>query len=60
MHADDLDPNYLLPLWRALVRYFRTYPPLVQSELPRLSRVAAHPTGKVPTQAWPGHTPHRI
>lgn len=27
---NDLDPNYLLPLWRALVRYFRTYRPLVQ------------------------------
>jgi hypothetical protein len=60
MHADDLDPNYLLPLWQALVRYFRAYPPLVQSELPRLSRVAARPAGKVSTKAWPGHTPHRI
>ena len=31
MSADDLDPNYALPLWRALVRYFRAYSPLVQA-----------------------------
>ena len=38
MNAFDLDPNYGLPLWRALVRYFRAYPPVVhgtqQLELP--------------------------
>ncbi len=27
----DLDPNYLLPLWQALVRHFRAHPPLVQA-----------------------------
>lgn len=31
MSATDLDPNFLLPLWRALVGYFRAYPPLVQA-----------------------------
>ena len=46
----DLDPNYGLPLWKALVRYFRAFPPLVQapqkparrripSRAPRLTRV---------------------
>jgi hypothetical protein len=30
MSPFDLDPNFGLPLWRALVRYFRAYPPLVQ------------------------------
>jgi len=60
MHADDLDPNYLLPLWQALVRYFRTYPPLVQSELPRLPRAATRCSGRVSTKAWPGQASHRI
>lgn len=33
---NDLDPNYLLPLWQAVVAYFRRYQPLVQGEtLPR-------------------------
>jgi hypothetical protein len=31
MSATDLDPNFLLPIWRALVRYYRAYPPLVHS-----------------------------
>jgi hypothetical protein len=31
MSALDLDPNYALPLLRALVRYFSAYPPLVQA-----------------------------
>lgn len=31
MNAVDLDPNFLLPLWRALVRYFRAYPPVVHA-----------------------------
>jgi hypothetical protein len=31
MSATDLDPNFGLPLWRALVRYFRAYPPLVHA-----------------------------
>lgn len=46
----DLDPNYGLPLWQALIRYCRAYPPLVQapqqparrrtpSRAPRVSRV---------------------
>ena len=46
----DLDPNYGLPIWKALVRYFRAFPPLVQapqrpgsrrhySRSPRVSRV---------------------
>jgi hypothetical protein len=29
---NDLDPNYLLPVWRAVVRYFRRYRPLVQAD----------------------------
>lgn len=29
---DDLDPNFLLPLWQELVRYFRHYRPLIQAE----------------------------
>lgn len=29
---NDLDPNYLLPLWRAVIAYFRSNPPLVQAE----------------------------
>ena len=29
---NDLDPNFLLPLWQELVRYFRHYRPLVQAE----------------------------
>lgn len=29
---NDLDPNYLLPLWQAVVAYFRRYRPLVQAE----------------------------
>jgi hypothetical protein len=30
MNPNDLDPNFLLPIWQALVRYFRAHPPLVQ------------------------------
>ena len=48
--SPDLDPNYSLPLWQALIRYFRAFPPLVQSpqrparrrtqsRAPRVSRV---------------------
>jgi hypothetical protein len=32
MNAFDLDPNFLLPIWRALVRYFRAYPPVIQAQ----------------------------
>lgn len=28
----DLDPNYLLPLWKAVVAYFRRYRPVIQAE----------------------------
>lgn len=31
MNATDLDPNFLLPLWQALIRYFRRYRPLIQA-----------------------------
>ncbi|HEY3858506.1 MAG TPA: hypothetical protein VGM47_02710 [Gammaproteobacteria bacterium] len=31
MNATDLDPNFLLPVWQAMVRYLRTYPPVVQA-----------------------------
>ena len=31
MSALDLDPNFLLPLWQALVRHFRAHPPVVQA-----------------------------
>ncbi|HEY1773658.1 MAG TPA: hypothetical protein VGH91_10755 [Gammaproteobacteria bacterium] len=31
MNSYDTDPHFLLPAWQALVRYFRAYPPLVQS-----------------------------
>jgi hypothetical protein len=56
---NDLDSNYFLPLWQALVRYFRAYPPLVQDESPRLppSRGRGHKTSR---EAWSGQTPHRI
>lgn len=27
----DLDPNFGLPLWRSIVRYFRAFPPVVQA-----------------------------
>lgn len=37
---NDLDPNFLLPLWQSLVSYFRHYRPLVQAEL--LPQAAAH------------------
>ena len=40
MNATDLDPNFFLPLWQALVRYFHTYPPVVQS--PQVSSTAAN------------------
>jgi len=57
--VNDLDPNYFLPLWQALVRYFRTYPPLVQGEIPRLPRAPGrgHKTSR---EAWSGQAPHRI
>ena len=29
---NDLDPNFLLPLWQALVAYFRRYHPLIQGD----------------------------
>lgn len=29
---NDLDPNYFLPLWRAVIAYFRRFQPLVQSD----------------------------
>ena len=29
---NDLDPNYLLPLWWTVITYFRRYRPLVQAE----------------------------
>ena len=29
---NELDPNYLLPLWQAVIAYFRRYQPLVQAE----------------------------
>lgn len=28
----DLDPNFLLPLWRAVIAHFRRFRPLVQAE----------------------------
>ena len=46
----DLDPNFALPLWTSLVRYFRAYPPLVQS----LQRPAANaPDYTPPTPGKP-------
>ena len=32
MNTEDMDPNFLLPLWRELVSYFRHYRPLLQAE----------------------------
>ena len=29
---NDLDPNYLLPLWQAVIAYFKRYQPLIQAE----------------------------
>lgn len=36
MNSLDLDPNSSLPLWQAVISYFRRYRPLVQAnqELP--------------------------
>lgn len=31
MDAHDLDPNFFLPLWQAVVTYFRRHPPLIQA-----------------------------
>jgi|GEM_PF-5487201 len=58
MSPFDLDPQYGLPLWRALVRYFRAYPPLVQAnpqlELPLPPpRAAKRKTRRSsPRRAW--------
>jgi hypothetical protein len=53
MNPYDLDPNFLLPLWRALVRYFRAYPPVVhgpqQLELP-LPREANSTAARLPVK----------
>lgn len=52
MSAVDLDPRFGLPLWAALVRYLRRYPPLVQAnqqlELPLTRRVRRVRAGAVP------------
>ena len=52
---NELDPNYLLPLWRAVVTYFSRYRPLVQGDQqlnPRASdRVAAVPAPAVQSPA---------
>jgi hypothetical protein len=43
---NDLDPNYFLPLWQAVIAYFRRYRPLVQAEqylVPRHNRHAGCP-----------------
>ncbi len=52
----DLDPNFLLPLWRALVRYLRAYPPLVQSpqqlELPLPKRATRKPRRKAQVRPY--------
>ncbi len=29
---NDLDPHYLLPLWQAVIAYFRRFRPLVQAD----------------------------
>jgi len=29
---NDMDPNFLLPLWRAVITYFSRYRPLVQAD----------------------------
>jgi hypothetical protein len=56
MSALDLDPNFTLPLWRALVRYFRAYPPVVQGpqqlELP-LPKAPRKPRRIVRRVAYP-------
>ena len=28
---NDLDPNFLLPLWRAVIAHFSRYQPLIQA-----------------------------
>jgi hypothetical protein len=49
---NELDPNYLLPLWRAIVSYFSHYRPLVQTNQQLdppgsgAARVALAPTAK--------------
>jgi hypothetical protein len=53
MSAQDLDPHFLLPVWQALVRYFRAYPPVVhgpqQLELP-LPREASRTAARLPVK----------
>ena len=41
MDAQDLDPNFLLPLWRALVAYFSGYRPLIH-DAQRLQPAGRH------------------
>ncbi|MGE5624604.1 MAG: hypothetical protein ACM3ZT_03555 [Bacillota bacterium] len=53
MTAYDLDPHYGLPLWRALVAYFRHYPPLVHAPQPLPSA-----SGKPPTHRRGGRKPN--
>ena len=58
MYAEDLDPNYLLPLWQALVRYFRAFPPLVQAEFNPPAHTPGHPSGKAVSGSWWAQTTH--
>ncbi|HEY1991562.1 MAG TPA: hypothetical protein VGH71_03805 [Gammaproteobacteria bacterium] len=54
-HGHDLDPHFLLPLWQALVGYFRAHPPLVQGpqqlELPLPAR--AKPARRHKARVYP-------
>lgn len=56
MNTNDLDPHYLLPVWQALVRYFRTHPPVVhapqQLELP-LPKHATRKTRRKKARVYP-------
>jgi heme-degrading monooxygenase HmoA len=54
MHATtDLDPNLGLPLWRALVEYFRRHPPLVQADQ-RLPETSAGAGTRLISRVWHG------
>lgn len=59
MSAQDLDPNYLLPLWRALVAHFGRHPPLVQAhgllpaERARPANPLSHRQARRPARPYP-------
>lgn len=53
MNTADLDPNLGLPLWQALVDYFRRHPPLVQAN-PRLPEATRTMGTRLISRVWHG------